>query len=175
MHKLFINFEKEEKWLNEMAAKGLNLISYTFATYLFEEGTPGEYTYRIELLKELPSNPESEAYIRFMEESGIKCICTFWRWVYFQKKASDGEFNLFSDYDSKIKHYSRILTLISIVSVSNLLIGIYNVFLTIFISDVTSINLIGLINIGIFILCAPFLISLIRKVNRYKKEKQIFE
>lgn len=175
VHKLFINYEKEEKWLNEMAAKGYNFINYTIGTYTFEGGTPGEYIYRIELLKEMPSNPESEAYIKFMEESGIKCIDTSWRWVFFQKKASDGEFNLFSDYDSKINHYKRILTVVGIGSLANLLIGVNNVYLAIFINDTTSINLIGLINIGIFILFTPFLISLIRKINRYKKEKQIYE
>lgn len=175
VHKLFINYEKEEKWLNEMAAKGYNFINYTIGTYTFEGGTPGEYIYRIELLKEMPSNPESEAYIKFMEESGIKCIDTSWRWVFFQKKASDGEFNLFSDYDSKINHYKRILTLLGIVSVSNLLIGLNNIHLVSSLSKNISINYIGFINIGLFIFFTPYLILLIRKINRYKKEKQIFE
>lgn len=43
IRKLFINFEKEEKWINNIAAKGLNFIDYSFSRYLFEEGTPGEY------------------------------------------------------------------------------------------------------------------------------------
>lgn len=37
------NFDKEEKWLNEMAAKGLCLISVGFCKYEFEDCEPGEF------------------------------------------------------------------------------------------------------------------------------------
>lgn len=77
VRKLFANFEKEEKWLNEMASKSLNLVDYSFGRYLFEEGTPGEYIYRIELLKEDPMHAESKAYINFMEDSGVECVATY--------------------------------------------------------------------------------------------------
>lgn len=60
------DFEKEEKWLNEMSAKGMQLVGVGIFKYIFEEGNPGEYFYRIELLEELPTHPESISYIRFM-------------------------------------------------------------------------------------------------------------
>ena len=34
---------KEEAWLNEMAAKGLTLVSVRFLAYEFENTLPGEY------------------------------------------------------------------------------------------------------------------------------------
>lgn len=64
--KFFSNYEKEEIWLNEMAAKGLNLISVSFCRYGFEDGTPGEYNYRLELLDESPTHDEVE---------NISCSC----------------------------------------------------------------------------------------------------
>lgn len=126
VRKIFFNFEKEEKWLNEMAAKGLNLIHYSWGKYLFEKGEPGEYIYRLELLEELPSNIESKNYIEFMEESGVQCVSIYMRWVFFRKKASEGEFNLYSDYDCKIKHYKRIIYLLGSITLGNLAAVIVN-------------------------------------------------
>ena len=64
------DFDKEEAWYNEMAAKGYNLSYIRPFQYYFQTGTPGEYIYRQELLDHSPSHPESESYIQFMEETG---------------------------------------------------------------------------------------------------------
>lgn len=101
-------FEKEEKWLNEMSAKGMQLVSVGFCRYEFEQGTPGKYVYRLELLDSLPSSAESVAYIKFIEETGVEHIASYIRWVYLRKKATDGPLELYSEISSKIKHYKRI-------------------------------------------------------------------
>ncbi len=106
--RMFGDFEKEEKWLNEMSAKGLQLVSVSPPQYVFEEGEPGEYIYRLELLENHPSGPEGRAYIRFIEEAGIECVDTYWRWAYLRRKTVDGPFDVYTDYGSKIKHYRRI-------------------------------------------------------------------
>lgn len=105
--RLFFDFEREENWLNEMLAKGLHFVGYSFPKYAFEEGKPGEYIYRIELLNQLPCHIESKAYIDFVEDTGAECIDTFWRWVYFRRKTSDGPFDLYTDHSAKIRHYQR--------------------------------------------------------------------
>ncbi len=53
IHKCFFiwNFDKEEKWLNEMAAKGFILNSVGFCRYEFDECIPGEYKICMELLE----------------------------------------------------------------------------------------------------------------------------
>ena len=51
------DFEREEKWLNEMAAKGLSLVAVGLFNYTFEETPPGEYKVRIELLEKWPTTP----------------------------------------------------------------------------------------------------------------------
>ncbi len=121
-------FEKEEKWLNEMSAKGLQLIDVGFCRYVFKEGTPGEYVYRLELLENLPSSPQSVAYIRFMNEVGVEQVGSFLRWVYFRKKAMDAPFDLYSDVNSKVKHFKRINVLCNWLSGINLATGIINLF-----------------------------------------------
>ncbi len=107
VHKVFFawDFEKEEKWLNEMAAKGMHLTDVGFCRYVFEEGTPGEYQYHLEWLPQLPTHPESLAYIRFIEETGAEHVGSLKKWVYFRKRVTEGAFDLFSDLDSRISHF----------------------------------------------------------------------
>ena len=176
--KLFVNFEKEEKWINELAAKGLNLIDYSVARYLFEKGTPGEYIYRLELLDNLPNHPESKAYIKFMEETGAECVSTYMRWVYFRKKASEGTFDLYSDYDSKIKHYKRVAALIGTLGGLNLLAAVYNLVFGLYLGHERGFYFnayISSLSWLIVILFTPMFISYIRKIRKMKKEKQIYE
>lgn len=106
------DFEKEEEWLNAMSKRGSQLVDVGFCKYFFEEGTAGEYNYRIELLENLPTHQGSKSYIRFLEESGVEHIGSYFRWVYLRRTANDSEFDLFSDIDSRIKHLKRILTLL---------------------------------------------------------------
>lgn len=114
-------YEKEEAWLNEMAAKGMLLTDIGLCRYVFTEGMPGSYIYRIELLKELPSHAESIAYLRFLEETGIEFVGSCVRWAYFRRPASDGPFALYSDTESKIRHFKRI------TAIANTLSAIYAV------------------------------------------------
>ncbi len=119
-------FEKEEAWLNEMAARGLCLIAAGFGKYEFEDCTPGEYTVRMELLSQKPSHVESKKYIEFLEETGAEQVGVFSNWVYFRKKTADGSFELFSDLDSRIRHMKRIVSLISWAVYANVFIGVFN-------------------------------------------------
>ncbi len=118
LHKWFWawDFDKEEKWLNEMSAKGLHLVSVGFCTYVFEEGNPGDYTIRLELLDYLPTHPESEQYIKFVEATGAEYLGSVMRWVYFRKSGKEAGFNLYSDIDSRIRHLNRILCLLGIIA-----------------------------------------------------------
>lgn len=119
VYKLFVDYEKEERWINEMAAKGLHLVACSFPQYIFEEGTPGEYTYRLELLENSPSGVEGRAYIKFVEEAGVECVDTLWRWAYFRKKAADGTFDVYTDSASKIRHYRRVAAVAGIGMIVN--------------------------------------------------------
>jgi hypothetical protein len=124
IHKFFIDHEKEEVWLNEMSADGLALIGMFFGFYRFEYCLPNEYIYRIELLENLPERPEGRKYITFMLENNVEPVTSWWRWVYFRCKAEYGEFDLYSDIDSRLAHYQRIYSIINSVMILECIVGI---------------------------------------------------
>ena len=179
VRRLFFNFEKEEQWLNNMAAKGMHLTSFLYPRYEFTEGKPGEYIYRIELLDELPAHPESRAYLRFMEENGIECVATFMRWVYFRKRAEDGPFDLYSDNTSKIKHYKRVSGLVAFAAGFNVVAALVN--LTIGLINGSAgegyhNSYLSIINfaIGVFLFYLLFIVYW-RRIKKLKKDQLIHE
>ena len=175
MKKLFFvwDFDKEEKWLNEMAAKGLCLVSTGFCKYEFEDCIPGEYRICLQLLEKSPRNPEMQKYIEFLEDTGVEHVGSFTRWVYFRKKASEGDFTLFSDNTSRVKYLSSILSFIALIVGLNLYIGLYNIFIVFFLHS--PFNYIGLLNLAIALFGLPGTIKLWKKRNRMKRESQLFE
>ena len=175
IHKVFLvwEFDRAEKWLNEMAAKGLCLVSVGFCKYEFEDCEPGEYRICLQLLDKMPRHPESQKYIEFLEATGAEHIGSFLRWAYFRKKATDSEFELFSDNASRIKYLSGVISFIALITIANLIVGINNIFLAI--SLVSPINYLGIINLAIGFWGTFGSIRLLRKRKRMKQESQLFE
>jgi len=166
-------FEKEEKWLNEMAAKGLALVSVGFCRYDFEDCEPGEYTFKLELLKEKPAHPESRKYIEFLETTGAEHVGSYLSWIYLRKKKELGEFELFSDLQSRINHLGRMIHLMLLIGGINLFAGLYNLILYLLIGK--SISLLGLINIALFVFVFLGGMNLWKKREKLKKEQLLFE
>lgn len=175
IHKAILiwNFDKEEKWLNEMAAKGLCLVSVGFCKYEFEDCEPGQYQICIQLLDKMPNHPESQKYIEFLEATGAEHIGSYSRWVYFRRKSTDGAFEMFSDNASRIKYLSRVINLLAVITVANLMIGVSNIFMAILLES--SMNYFGLINLALGIWGTFGTIKLIKKRKRMKQESQLFE
>lgn len=167
--KLFVDFEKEERWLNEMSAKGLQMSSYYFGQYVFEDGQPGEYTYRLELLESHPRSGEGMAYIRFMEDAGVECVDTFWRWAYFRKKTADGPFDLFTDAQSKIRHYRRVATVSGLGAFVNAGLVAYDVYLLHVNPGMLMMNIVFAIALG------RLTWSFWRKIRKLRAEMQLRE
>lgn len=168
------DFDKEEKWLNEMAAQGLALAGVSFCRYEFEECTPGAYTYRLELLKENIRHPQSQQYIRFVEDMGARHVSTYSRWVYFAMPAADGPFELHSDNESKIKHLNRILGLLIPATVLCAATGVQNL-LMLFSGDGVWGNGIGFVNLAIAVWAGNGIRKVRKKKKLLEKEQQIFE
>lgn len=175
IHKLFWIWQadKEERWLNEMAAKGLCLVSVGFCRFEFEDCEPGEYRLRLQLLEKGPRHPESRKYIEFLESTGAEHVGCFTRWAYFRKKAVDGEFELFSDNASRVKHLSGVIGMVALISAANLIIGIDNLFLVRL--NGMLIHYLGIVNLAIGLLGSFGTARLLKKRKRMKQESQIFE
>lgn len=184
VRKFFMDFEKEEQWLNDMAAKGLALIKYSWCRYVFEESGRGEYIYRIELLGEDPKGAKTAEYLQFMEDAGAERIHAnegAWvhkYWVYFRRKASEGAFTIYSDADSKIKHYQRVHRLWFSLAMMELIVGFINIAMVglnnwSFISKINfSLGLL-LIVLGVVFLVASLPVR--KKINKLTHDKLIRE
>lgn len=116
------DFEKEEQWLNEMAMNGWVLCAVGFCKYTFKKCEPGEYTVRLEL------HGGEASYIDFLSETGALYIGRVFQWIYFSKKTEYGQFDIFSDIDSRITHLDKIGKMLGVVGFANLLIGAVNSF-----------------------------------------------
>lgn len=166
-------FEKEEQWLNEMAAKGLALVGVGYCRYDFEPCEPGEYTFKLEMLDNPPSHPESQTYIRFIEETGAEQIGSMLRWVYFRKKADGQPFDLFSDNESRVKHLNRILFLLGLFGWLNLGCVIYNLWCVFYWDSV--INLVCIVNL---LVCIPIFLGYLKiykMKEKLRQEQMIYE
>jgi hypothetical protein len=175
--KAYWNFEKEEKYLNEMSSKGLALTDYSWCRYVFEEAPRKEWVYRIELLENYPTHPESQNYIRFMEETGAEFVASYMRWVFFRRKSSEGEYNIYSDVESKIKHYTRVRALFLFVAAINLISVFINAAAALFNYHYTHANIyLGLISLTIVAVFGfTLLLPLTLRINALKKERNISE
>ena len=116
------DFEKEERWLNEMAANGWALVSVGYCRYTFERTDCNEYTVRLEM------HPFDDGYVEFMEETGAEYIGRVLQWMYFRKSSDLGRFDLFSDIDSRLSHVTGIHRMVLALGMANLLIGLVNLF-----------------------------------------------
>ena len=180
VRKLFWNYEKEEKWLNEMSAKGIALTGYSWCRYVFMETSNNEYTYRLELLEKMPNHVESIAYIKFLEENGIEYVASYMRWVYFRRKSSEGAFDIYSDKDSRINHYKRINYIWNLGMLIELILGFSNI-----VMGIVSLNMgskLGISNIisgSLLVVLGLFFLSLAshgrKKIIKLKQEKVIRE
>lgn len=167
------DYDREAQWLNEMSAKGMALVSVSFCRYEFEECNPGEYSYRLELLEKSPRSAESRQYIRFLEDTGVRHVGSYFNWVYLARKTADGPFEVHSDAESRIRHLKRIMSLLIPGAVVCIYTGILNVAYLFWYGHWG--NAIGFLNLAI----AVWAINGIRKIRKMKKElekqQQIFE
>ena len=113
-------FDKEERWLNAMAQSGWVLDKVGFCRYEFVPCEPGEYTVRLEMRE------HDEAYLCFMAETGAAYVGRMMKWIYFRKKTELGQFELFSDLESRIAYLDKMCRMLRGAGVANLLIGVVN-------------------------------------------------
>lgn len=169
-------YDKEEKWLNEMAAKGMALVSVGLCKYIFEDCEPGEYSFKIELLDKMPYRSDSEAYIRFLEETGAEHVGSMLRWIYIRKKTSEGALDLYSDIESKLRYTRRLQIFFIAMLFLELGIALMNICIGAFSYRINTVN----IYMGIFLLflawmCGVAAFKHTKKLQLLQRENQIRE
>ncbi len=175
IHKWFWvwDFDKEEQWLNHMAAQGKCLTGVGFCRYVFEDSAPGAWQIRMELLEHTPGSPEGREYLAFLEETGAQPVGKWIRWVYFRKQTQDGPFDLFSDNRSRMAHLTRIIRFILPLAWLNVVFGAVNLGISLLSSGAN--RPIGAINLTIGALALLGVRRLKAKRERLERDGTIFE
>ena len=112
--RLYFNKDKETAWLNNMAKEGFALTKFFAGFYTFKTCEPGEYEYQIDFGDKMYA--VTDDYREFMAENNIEIVCLWGYWVFLRKRASEGEFVLYTDVESSLEHYTKILKMFKIVT-----------------------------------------------------------
>ena len=167
-------FDKEEKWLDEMSAQGKALVSARYATYEFEDCAPGEYAVCLEMLEHDPASAEGQQYISFVEETGAEYVGHVMKWVYFRKKTADGPFELHSDNKTRMKHLKRIIALLRPLAVVNVGLAGYN--FCVGVGLASPVNVVcSMLSVAVAVLLGIGMVKLNDKKLQLEKESQLFE
>lgn len=106
--KLFLNFDKEEAWLNHMAAEGFLLTNAGFITYTFKEVKPAASVVRIDY-QEAMSQADYTDYLSLFADAGWQLLSGSRKGgaQYFAASNADPNADIFSDTESKAQRYKR--------------------------------------------------------------------
>jgi hypothetical protein len=108
-YNFFVDLDKEERWLNELAGQGHLLSGKLGISYRFESGEPGSAVFRIDY-RMFKRAADFEDYRMLFEDSG-------WQHIkgtkssgaqYFRKRTTDLNEDIFSDADSKAGRFKRL-------------------------------------------------------------------
>ena len=129
--------------MNEMARAGWNLTAVGFCRYIFRRGNEGEYIYKLDMVERTESDEVKESYFNFLTDCGIRVVGDFKDWIYLQKRASDGPFDMKNDTYAKLRQVNKVYSF-SLRTVSNLLrifagIVLVLILLQAFLSDNSSV------------------------------------
>ena len=113
--RLYYNKDTETEWLNKMAADGWALTGFCAGFYRFEQCEKEEYTYQVDLGDQLFS--VSSEYRELMEELGVEIVTLWGYWIILRKRTADGPFELYTDVESQIEHYTKILRMFKVVCI----------------------------------------------------------
>ena len=165
--RLYFDKDKETTWINEMAAQGYALTGYCMGFYKFEESEPGKYTYQIDFGDKMFAVDEN--YRECRTENNIEIVSLWGYWIILRKLACDGEFELYTDVDSSIEHYTKILKMFKVVTIIELICFMVEVLGAM---QGVAIGFFGMLLIGaIVIVCMRATISTKRKIAELKERK----
>ncbi|WP_428910004.1 DUF2812 domain-containing protein [Niallia sp. Krafla_26] len=105
--KYFIDFEKEEKWLSDMAKQGYQLVNTSFG-YKFRAVEPEETMIKVDYRK-FKKQEDFIDYLTLFEDSGWKHVAgTKSSGTQYFKKMNKSHDDIFSDTISKAGRYKRL-------------------------------------------------------------------
>ena len=171
-YRFYLDYDKEEKWINKMAGEGWHLTKCILGRFVFTKGEPGAFIYRNEFISGM-SRKEREEYFEILKESGVTIINEFGGWIYMKRAAAEGPFEIYTDAKSKIGYYKRMLNIFLLLFIINAWTG-FSVFGDP--PDTGFINrTIGILNIAVALLIAIPIIKIMQRKRELAKNRQFFE
>lgn len=98
----FVDFDKEEKWLNKMAGKGLAFRRNYGVFYCFEQCKPGEYVYQIDF-DEKQSKKGAGDYVAFRSSCGDEFVHQCKSKIYWRRETASGPFEAENNVAAKLR------------------------------------------------------------------------
>jgi hypothetical protein len=168
--------EKEEAWLEEMSQIGWHLKSIHLpCIYTFSKGEPCRNTYRLDYMP--IRKTKFQEYLQVFQDAGWEYIGEMSNWRYWRKTVATGEpAEIFTDNESKIKKYQRLLVYMFFVMICLIFIGT-NMFRNRAWTDPENLLVITLIySIAMFLYAVIIpiyivvVVQVLRRINQLKKK-----
>jgi len=109
---------RQELWLQDMARNGLHLQGANlFCRYTFKKGEPQETTYRLDFLD---SAKKDASYYQIFIDAGWEHVVDLNGWQVWRIRSANNQHldEIFTDTQSKIGKYKRMLTQVSLAFVA---------------------------------------------------------
>ena len=98
----FVDFDKEEKWLNKMARKGRAFQSVHGFIYCFGECKPGEFIYQIDFDEKESKNGAGD-YVAFRSSCGDQLVDKHKSKIYWRRETASGPFEAENNVAAKLR------------------------------------------------------------------------
>lgn len=100
--------EKEEKWLEQMAAEGWKLISVAPYIYKFQRSEPERVIFRLDY--KFTNDKDYQEYLTIFKDAGWELFATFANWQYFKINPENNEVpEIYNSDRAKAEKYRRLL------------------------------------------------------------------
>lgn len=117
--RFYLDKDKETEWLNHMVQQGWAFTGFFAGFYRFNPCEKGAYQYQIDFTDRLFS--VSNDYREFMQEMGVEIVTNWGFWTFLRRPASEDSFELYTDVDSAIEHYTKIRTMFKVATILELI------------------------------------------------------
>ena len=98
----FVDFDKEEKWINEMSGKGWEFWHTNGVIYRFKHCEPAKYIYQIDFDEQKPRTGVGD-YVVFRTQCGDEFVHQWKRKIYWKREAASGPFEAENNVAAKLR------------------------------------------------------------------------
>lgn len=98
----FIDFDKEEKWLNDMSKKGWAFWHTNGVIYQFKKCEPNEFIYQIDF-DEKESKEGVDDYVVFRSSCGDLFVHQWKQKIYWKRETTNGSFEAENNVTAKLR------------------------------------------------------------------------